>query len=254
MRTFLAIAGIAAAAALAVPGKADDAQLHTFHCLGACPVGTPENANIIVREVYTLAADPLTKLAVWVAYRMTPETIEPSQQRGWAADPWLAPDETLEEADASGANAQLGTDRGHQAPLAASSGTPFWPQTNILSNITPQAAALNQGPWQQLEARERSLAQSGRLAVYVVTGPLFERLMEPLPGADEGHRVPSAYWKVVRTSDGRMSAFIFDQATPRNARYCDGRVSLDEVELRARLIVLPSGSARAGSLDQALGC
>ena len=238
----------------ATPLQADDAKLHTFHCLSACPVGAPENAHVIVREIYTLSADPLTKLAVWVAYRITPDSIGKSQSREWTADPWLAPDETLEETDYEGANESIGVDRGHQAPLAAFSGTPFWPDTNRLSNITPQASALNQASWQRLEARETALARSDNTALYVLTGPLFERLMPPLPKADERHRVPSKYWKVIATADGRMTAFIFDQATPRPANYCEMRRSLDEVELRARLRLFPRPPSAASSLDIKLGC
>jgi endonuclease G, mitochondrial len=242
------------AAGVASPVLADDARLHTFHCLEACPVGAPENADLVVREIYTLSADPLTKLAVWVAYRITPETIGKSQSRGWSEDPWLAPEETLEEDDYDGANEALGVDRGHQAPLAAFSGTPFWPDTNRLSNITPQASALNQASWQRLEARETRLAQKEKTAVHVLTGPLFERMMPPMPGADERHRVPSGYWKVVTTSDGRMTAFVFDQDTPRTADHCDMRRSLDEVELRARLRLFPMRAAPFTTLDRELGC
>lgn len=236
------------------PAAADNARLHTFHCLQACPVGAPENADINVREIYTLAADPLTKLAVWVAYRVTKDTIGLSQGREWNADPWLAEDETLEPDDYDGSNAALKVDRGHQAPLAAFSGTPFWADTNKLSNITPQVNALNQGSWQQLEARETKLAREKNVAVHVLTGPLFERLMPALPKADERHRVPSGYWKVIMTADGRLTAFIFDQDTPRNARYCERRVTLDEVELRARLLLLPMRSAARAPLDADLGC
>lgn len=248
----LMIAG--ALLSFATPGRADDAKLHTFHCIEACPVGAPENADLIVREIYTLSADPLTKLAVWVAYRITPETIGRSQSRGWSEDPWLAPDETLEEDDYDGANEALGVDRGHQAPLAAFSGTPHWPDTNKLSNITPQASTLNQASWQRLEARETRLSRDEKIAVHVLTGPLFERLMQPMPGADERHRVPSGYWKVVTTSDGRMTAFVFDQATPRDADHCAMRRTLDEVELRARLRLFPMRTAIFRSLDAELGC
>ena len=249
-----AVIGLMAWGSATAPALADDARVHTFHCIEACLLGAPENADIIVREIYTLSADPLTKLAVWVAYRITPETIGKSQSRGWSEDPWLAPDETLEEEDYDGANEALGVDRGHQAPLAAFSGTPFWPDTNRLSNITPQSSALNQASWQRLEARETRLAQKEKVAVHVLTGPLFERLMRPMPGADERHRVPSGYWKVVVTLDGRMTAFIFDQDTPRAANYCGMRRSLDELELRARLRLFPMRTAPFTRLDQELGC
>lgn len=254
MKRLLLFAATAISLCLPTAARADNARLHTFHCLQACPVGAPENADVVVREIYTLSADPLTKLAVWVAYRITRETVGPSQTRVWAADPWLAPEETLEPPDYDGSNAALQVDRGHQAPLAAFSGTTFWADTNKLSNITPQLGELNQGPWQRLEARETKLAKDKNVAVYVLTGPLFEVLMTPLPGADERHRVPSGYWKVVMTGDGRMTAFIFGQDTPRNANYCTKRTTLNEVELRARLNLLPMGNALPAPLDAELGC
>ena len=75
-------------------------------------------------------------------------------------------------------------------------GTLFCRQTDILSNITPQASAHNQGAWQRLEVRVTALAAAGNIAVYVLTNPLFERLTAPLPSGPLLERVPSAYWKV----------------------------------------------------------
>lgn len=245
-----------AAASIAV---ADDAEIHTFHCLHSCPMGTPATNDLIVREIYTLSSNDRTKFADWVAYRVTAETVGPSEGRRWQADPWLSDEETLEPADYDDAPRALSIDRGHQAPLAALSGTPFAEDTNILSNITPQRSALNQASWQRLEARERDLAtrETDPLALYVLTGPLYERVLQPLPmpGGAERHRVPSGYWKVIATEDGRMSAFIFDQETPRGADYCDMRVSLDEVELRTNLTLFPRLEERSfTALDDALGC
>ena len=234
---------------------ASDGELHTFHCLHGCPVGAPAIDDIVVREIYTLASNDLTKMADWVAYRVTPNTIGPSGARKWASDPWLSGDETLEPEDYDGAPAALGIDRGHQAPLAAFSGTSFASDTNILSNITPQGAPLNQAPWQRLEAQENELARRENIAVYVLTGPLFERVMAPMPRADERHRVPSGYWKVIVTQDGRLAAFIMDTGAPRSLDHCAARVSLDEVEMRARLLMFPRLGRRAFSdLSQALDC
>lgn len=235
-------------------GAAAPARLHTYHCLQACPEGAPGNVDIVVREIYTLAADPLTKMSVWVAYRITPETIGPSQSRKWAVDPWLDADDTLEPSDYNGGSEALDIDRGHQAPLAAFSGTTHWQDTNVLSNITPQSKSLNEGSWQRLEARETKLSKEAKRAVHVLTGPLFETMKAPLPGADERHRVPSGYWKLVMLEDGRMTAFIFPQETPRNASYCSYRVALDEVELRARLFLLPARRTPPLPLDSELGC
>jgi endonuclease G, mitochondrial len=198
---------------LAATGQPADAELHTFHCLSGCPIGAPATNDTVVREIYTLSSNDLTKMADWVAYRVTPETIAPSRDdRNYRADPALGPSETLAESHYAGAPAALRIDHGHQAPLAAFSRTPHWDDTNYNSNMTPQASALNQGPWQRLEGRERELASTQ--AVYVLTGPLFERYMRPMPAAPQLHRVPSGYWKVIALADGRMSAFIMDQNTP----------------------------------------
>lgn len=248
---------IAAAAAILLSSENSATAgppLSTFHCNGACPQGAPNNASIIVREIYTLASDPLTKMSIWVAYRVTPETIGPSQSRAWRPDPWLPPAETLDPKDYEDAPGALGIDRGHQAPLAAFSGTSFWRDTNILSNITPQAAALNQGPWQRLEARETKLANEENIAVYVLTGPLFERMMEPMPKSKRRHRVPSGYWKLVATTDGRVTGFVFDQTTPRDANFCEMRVALDDLELRSRISLYAEEQRPKRSLDEKLGC
>jgi endonuclease G len=230
-------------------------ELHTFHCLHGCPIGAADIDDIVVREIYTLASNDLTKMADWVAYRVTPASIGPSGDRKWAADPWLDPDEALEPDDYEGAPRALGIDRGHQAPLAGQSGTPFAADTNILSNITPQGAALNQGAWQRLEARENDLARAENIAVYVLTGPLFERVVAPMPKADERHRVPSGYWKVLVTQDGRMAAFIMDTAAPRALDHCAAQVALDEVELRSRLGLFPRLDKRSFSnVSPYLGC
>jgi endonuclease G len=248
---------IAAALAIAAPVAADaaDGELHTFHCLFGCPLGAPATNDTIVREIYTLSSDDLTKMADWVAYRVTPGSIGSSGEREWQADPWLSVDERLSLEAYVGANRALHVDRGHQAPLAAFSGTPFANETNVLSNITPQSSALNQGPWNALEAQERELAKRLNVAVYVYTGPLFERLMAPLPAGPALQRVPSGYWKVVALEDGRMTAFVFDQAAGRSMAYCDGRTSLERVVLRSRLRLFPmADAARFRSLDADLGC
>jgi endonuclease G len=242
--------------ALAAPAGAVDSELYTFHCLVGCPVGAPATNDTIVRELYTLSSDDLTKMADWVAYRITPQTLASSQgQRNYRIDPWLDPSETLDDSAYDGGPAALHVDHGHQAPLAAFSGTPQWDDTNFDSNMTPQASALNQGAWQRLEARERSLVLQTMGPVYVYTGPLFERLMKPLPNGPKYQRVPSGYWKIIALPDGHVSAFIMDQNTPRNANYCDFRVPLIDVELRSRLQFFPRrGNVEVSSLDAQLGC
>ena len=116
------MAAVLVTALSATPALADGAPLHTFHCLFGCPVGAPANDDLIVREIYTLSSNPVTKLADWVAYRITPETIGPSQGRIWSADPWLATDETLKPNDYAGASACQSASK--KDPLSASKRDP----------------------------------------------------------------------------------------------------------------------------------
>jgi endonuclease G, mitochondrial len=214
----------------------------------------PLSNDLVIRGIYALSNNAQTKLADWVAYRLTPGEIagDARSEREWRADPWLEDAETLEPADYEGASKALQVDRGHQAPLASFKGTTEWEETNYLSNITPQRDDLNQGAWLQLENAERELvAQTGEVFVY--TGPLYEKPMPPLPQADEPHTVPSGYWKVVlvREPDADLpvqaAAFIFEQDTPRprdeqqvnKADYfLKYSVNIDEVEQRSGLDLL----------------
>lgn len=231
------------------------AELHTFHCIGSCPEGAAETNDVVVREIYTLSSNDLTRMADWVAYTVTPESIGTSEGRLWAADPTLEADERLSPGDYRGAPRTLHIDRGHQAPLASFAGTPHAADTNFLSNITPQSAALNQGAWVRLENAERALVRSSNEPLYVLTGPLFERLMRPLPNGPQLHRVPSGYWKVVGFRDGRATGFIMDQNLPRDADYCEQRAPLLEIELRARLDLFPSDDSIGDEdIDSEIGC
>jgi endonuclease G len=220
-------------------------EIHCKHFFYGYPAGTPTTNDMIIRDIYALSSNDTTKFADWVAYRLDEDTIEAiyGTRRDWKNDPWLAEDETLEyrpNDDYRGAYDALHTDRGHQAPLASFKGTTCWRETNYYSNITPQMSGLNQGPWKELEQQVRYLVLEDNV-VYVMTGPLYERDMPALPEADETHRVPSGYWKIVaiQPSDDyssiRIAAFIFDQNTPRSDSVIGHLVTIDDIESRSGL-------------------
>ncbi|KKO45464.1 endonuclease [Arsukibacterium ikkense] len=233
------------------------------NCVYGCPTG--KSGQTIERPIYTLHNNSSSKFANWVAYQVTPHTIDgPSRSRTWRADPDINPAHTLEPADYTDAAAVLGTDRGHQVPLAAFSNTPYWAMTNYLSNITPQAANLNQGAWVKLETAVRNLARTGQ-HVYVVTGPLYEWYFGTLPGADESHTIPSGYFKVVITNNAgwvEASAYIMEQNLARAASFCPREVTINQVEARTGLNIMPTLPAykepavegQVGGLKKKLGC
>tara|TARA_R110002096_G_scaffold416576_1_gene619132 strand:+ start:241 stop:984 length:744 start_codon:yes stop_codon:yes gene_type:complete len=231
----------------------NSAEVRISHCKGSCPAGAPDANNLIVTPIYALSNNPQTKFADWVAYQVTRSTIGTSadHNRTWRADPQLNEDETLEPSDYQGASNALNTDRGHQAPLAAFSGTVFWRITNYLSNITPQKKALNQGPWMRLEGRVRDAAY--RLnGVYVVTGPLYERDMDFLPLADEAHKVPSGYWKIIVKNNDAVG-FIMEQNAERNMEECETVTPLLDIERRSGLTFFPNLNLNDGETSL-VGC
>lgn len=233
------------------------------NCVYGCPTG--KSGQVIERSIYTLQNNASTKFADWAAYHVTANTIDgPTRTRTWKADPSIAASATLEPADYTDANAVLGTDRGHQVPLASFSNTSDWAMTNYLSNITPQASNLNQGPWVDLESAVRAVARSGQ-DVYVVTGPLYEWYFGTLPQADEAHTIPSGYFKVVITDVNgwvEASAFIMEQDLARSANFCATEVTVNEVESRTGLNIMPTlpsykesaVEGQTGGLSAALGC
>jgi len=235
------------------------------NCAVGCPSGGDEVT--IVRDAYTLNNNGSTKFANWVAYKITKDTPAPNRPRNWKTDPAIPPDETLNPVDYNGAYVALHLDRGHQANLASMGGIADWEPLNYLSNITPQHEDLNRGAWARLEDQERALGKTpGIDAVYVATGPLYERTIGSLPGTNKVHTIPSGYWKVIflgsSPADGQYAAFVMEQNTPRKANFCNYQVTVAEIEERSGLTLwsnLPDNvqaalKSRKGGLSQRIGC
>ena len=82
--------------------------------------------------------------------------------------------------------------------------------------------------------------------------------MEDMAKANEPHRVPAGYWKVVAVASGatmKLTAFIFDQMTPKAENHCNKRETVEEIERRATLKLFPRLKQRNfQKLDAQLGC
>ena len=77
---------------------AEPMEIHSYHWLYGYPQGTPPSNDLIIRHSYAMSTNDETKLADWVAYRLTPHEVMGTLdlERKWRADPWLDEDETLE--------------------------------------------------------------------------------------------------------------------------------------------------------------
>ena len=209
------------------------------HCLGGCPSNYPISSDLIIRNIYIMSTNDVTKFADWVAYKVTRETIGKPQKFELASDPLLNKSETLELEDFKDIGPSQHKIMGFQVPLTSFAGSPYWKDTYLLSNVTPQNIDLNNGVWYALEQRVRDMAlQPEIVAVYVMTGPIFEDMQAPLPNADEMHIVPSGYWKIIAIRSAgniKTAGFYFDQKPQSVEDYCTHLVTVANIEQRTGL-------------------
>ena len=201
----------------------------TSDCEHLQPWTVQPGKHFVCRETYALSMNPETKMADYVAYCIDRNSITGSseQDRRWEPDPDLPENVQLEPADYEGVG-KLGYDRGHQAPLASFRGE-NWQETNYTSNITPQKAELNRGVWLQLEKHERKLVQQYG-SICTITGPYYDDMaMFPLAKADEKHKVPNGYWKII-SYGGKTEGYLYEQETPRGVPFEAGRACIPEIE------------------------
>lgn len=199
-----------------------------------CPLGCPDNPiknDLIFGHLYAMSNNPETKFADWVAYEVNPVHYGTSPGRNWKPSPLLDEIETLEEDDYKDAHRVIGADKGHLAPLAAFAGSRYWPELNHLGNITPQYSGLNQGAWKALEDAIRD-ASTYEKPLFIITGTLYEKEMPKLPRADELHKIPSGYFKIVYTERSDAVAFVMNQDLDRKADYCNSYTTIENVQKR----------------------
>lgn len=222
-------------------------EIHSEHFWMGMPLGAEVTNDLIIRDLYAACTNDTTKFADWVAYRLTPREVLGSLdlERKWRTDPWLEASETLEAQgpdDYRGAYDALGYDRGHLAPLGSFTGSVEASSVNYYSNIVPQTRELNRGPWRILEEEVRSLVLT-QGEVFVVTGCLFDGPpMPPLPEADENHKVPTGFFKVVVVpgrdvagTAAEIRAYVMPQRLGSGSDPEGYRTTVDEVEHRSGL-------------------
>ena len=208
------------------------ARVMTVH--GMTPTGAPKENLLLVGHLYTLSLDPETKVATWCSYRARAAD---AASRNAPARNWIntLPDVTLESSDYRGPEYDIG----HLVPLATFKASAYAFELNFMGNCAPQRPNLNRGPWLKVETRIRELTAEFEF-VDVVVGPLFETDQPKLPAADESHRVPSAFFAVIKPKKptknrGPPTCYIVPQSVERLDAIDQFAVSIDEVQRRSGL-------------------
>ncbi len=155
--------------------------------------------DLLLRHAqFTASYNPVRNIPNWVSYNLDASHFGPEDRCDcFTFDPALPPSATrYTTADYTGAGAVagFGIDRGHLArSFDRTSGSLDNAFTFYFSNIVPQAADLNQGPWADFESHLGDLARLQNMEVYVVTGASGSRGTVK----DEGViTIPASTWKV----------------------------------------------------------
>jgi len=161
--------------------------------------GDASDDHILEREEFTTSYNPLRNIPNWVSYNLDANDLGAEDRCDcFTFDPLLPAAftrYTTADYTGAGAAAGFGIDRGHLAPSAdRTSGSLDNARTFLFSNIIPQAADNNQGPWAAFENHLRDLVRNEGRELYVVTGAYGSQGTVK----DEGViTIPTRTWKVV---------------------------------------------------------
>ena len=134
----------------------------------ATPVTTNENNYLMPKPQYTLAYNRSKATPNWVAWRLDSSWVGTTpRQDDFRPDPAL-PAGWFQVTDTSYSGS--GYDRGHMCPSGdRTNSVPNNSATFLMTNMVPQLAANNQGPWEEFESYCRTLASQGN-EIYIITG------------------------------------------------------------------------------------
>jgi endonuclease G len=246
----LYFAGLVTISALSTSLKAQD--IANGHCLYGCPVGADSANDVVIRPIYTVSYNSQGKSADWVAYTVSTGSIGIASylSREVKKDEFV--DETLAASDfTEGSEYEFA----RLVPLVDFAGTPFWQDANYSTNFVPRTRNLNQGAWYGLNWAIRNAVN--RLGeVYIISGPIFYATpVAAFLNTNDQHRVPDAFFKVILTKSGGLSAFVLDQNTPVHVHHCDLESDIEKIEHLTGLVLLPLAERSIfDNIKASLGC
>ena len=199
---FVATAADGTSGSIALPTQVG-AFSSTALYVGNTEFGIPTDADdsddfVVTYSQFTASYNPQRGTPNWVSYELDPTHFGPEDRCDcFTFDPSLPATFTrYTTADYTGAGAHhgYGIDRGHLArSFDRTSASLDNARTFYFTNIIPQAADLNQGPWADLETHLGDLVRTGGKEVYIVTGVAGNKGTIK----DEGIIIiPASTWKV----------------------------------------------------------
>lgn len=176
---------------------------------------------------YRLSFNPKLHIPNWVAWELTAAETSGSQERSsnFYTDANVVGCALPEDYRRSG------YDRGHMAPAGDMKWSPTaMGETFYLTNICPQAKALNSGAWKKLEEKCRQWAKRDS-AIVIICGPVISDKLTSTIGTT-GVAVPKRFFKVIiapYVDEPRGIGFIMPNMTVEGGMQACA-TSIDEVE------------------------
>jgi endonuclease G len=163
--------------------------------------GTSDANNyLMVKTQYALAYNNSKGMANWVSWHLSTAWLGTAARCDCFSSDNTLPTNFFHAVTSNYTN--TGFDRGHMCPSADRNGSSSDnAATFLMTNITPQAPNLNQGPWNDLEDYCRTLANSGN-ELYIISGGYGQGGSGSNGGttntiASGAINVPSHFWKVI---------------------------------------------------------
>jgi endonuclease G len=170
-------------------GQTAEAENAALGMPSAASDQTPDD-YLISKPQYVISYNRSHGSPNWVSWHLSTADLGPVERGQFAPDPSL-PKSWPKITPADYRN--IGFDRGHMCPSGDRTATKLDnAQTFLMTNIVPQAAGNNQGPWADLENFCRDLARKGN-ELYItcgVAGPFSPTSSPKLVS-------PASTWKVV---------------------------------------------------------
>jgi DNA/RNA endonuclease G (NUC1) len=225
--------------------------------------GTPP--IVLAQDDWLTGYDPVRRMPLWVAYRMTASDVAQKRKRTQC----FRPDPRLSSAQGGTTCASWrgdGMDRGHMVASAdMTRSEQAMVNTYVFSNIAHQYPGFNRTLWRDLENRVRAMARL-RGEIYVMSGAVFDHDHDGRP--DDAARAPvprisgrpaaavaSHFYKVVIVPgrDGaapEISAWLLRHENIETTRaqskrlLVQSRVPLDIIEQLSGLDIAPALNGR----------
>jgi endonuclease G len=156
---------------------------------------TPDSF-LSVKAEYVVSYNSGRKVPNWVSWELNTSYLgSENRQNDYRPDDTLPP--TLPQAQLSDYSGS-GFERGHMCPSADRTlDVPSNSHTFYLTNMVPQAANNNEGPWADLENEARTIVRSGK-ELFIISGGTFSATSRVV---GNGLVVPDATFKVIVVLD-----------------------------------------------------